>query len=252
MKNRHHHSQRAFTLIELLVVISIIALLASMLLPALTKAKARAQGVFCLNNLKQLQLAWQLYAENHDDVLCPNKIGPGGSPPGSWIIGNESSSTSPTNIQNGALFSYVKSIAIYHCPGDKSRVTGPSKAPRLRSYMLSIYLNGPAEGDPDFAPRNKRRLSQIVHPSSVFTFLDVSEVTINNGAFGVYPPGYSHQDYWGDIPGDRHHSGGNLAFADGHAEFHRWKGSLPKEIDIPAEGENIKDLRWMQERIPTR
>jgi prepilin-type N-terminal cleavage/methylation domain-containing protein/prepilin-type processing-associated H-X9-DG protein len=246
----HHKSGLAFTLIELLLVISIIAILAALLLPALRKSKATAQGASCLNNLKQLQLGWQLYADDHDDLLCPNKTAAGGSPTGSWIIGDEQASTSPTNIQAGVLFRYLKSIGPYHCPSDRSRVTGPSKAPRLRSYMLSIYLNGPAEGDLDFTPRNKKRLSQISKPTEVFTFVDVSEFSINNGAFGVFPPGFILEGNWADVPADRH--SGKLAFADGHVESHRWKGQMPKEPNSVAKGDNIQDLRWMQQRIPAR
>ena len=252
---------RAFTLIELLVVIAIIAILASMLLPALGKAKAKAHSIACVSNLRQLQLAWQLYADDHDDVICPNRNGDIGgitrSLAGSWVIGNAQSDASPTNIESGVLFPYTKALAVYHCPGDKSFIKGPPKVPRLRSYMLNYLLNGifAPWNDAFLAARNKVRLANILNPSpaNVFAFLGSSEFTINDGMFVVLPLGYPGVDkQWNDIPSDRHNRGANLSFVDGHVETHRWrwpKANRPL-FDTASKPDDLQDLRWLQARLP--
>ncbi len=248
------NSKRAFTLIELLVVIAIIAILAGMLLPALSKAKAKAQASSCLNNTRQLGLAWVLYTDAHGDLVPPNQSTLQGavalSLPGSWVVGSELNETSVSNITNGVLFTYVGSVASYHCPSDRSRVRGPSKAVRLRSYMLSLFL-GSNIAEPTLAKHTKLRASQVANPSQVFSFIDAAELSIASGDFGVLPTGFGNwQTDWNDVPGDRHNNGSNLAFVDGHSEYKRWRGRMPLDFGGPAVGENLKDLRWIQERIP--
>src|SRR5947207_12949144 len=143
---RPHFCAAAFTLIELLVVIAIIAVLASMLLPALAKAKAKSLQTKCLNNLKQLQVCYVMYADDNNEVLPLNHAVPDRSLKDSWVVGDAKRDTSTSNIEAGVLFKYNSSIAIYRCPGDKSRTlpSGSQKlgVPRTRSYAIDYALSG--------------------------------------------------------------------------------------------------------------
>src|SRR5262245_35287639 len=226
---------RAFTLIELLVVIAMIAILAALLLPALSKAKTQSHSTVCLNNLKQLQLAWEMYAADHGDALVPNgdePVDPNNedsdwiSSAGSWVLGNTQLDITASNIENGALFPEVKSVKVYHCPADKSVVSGHPGLLRTRSYSLQMWLNGNVEGTWYF--RKKTCSSQIANASKVFAFLDVSEWLIDSGAFCIIPnvpENPNGRDLWCYSPSDRHQQGANLSFADGHVEHWRWRYS---------------------------
>jgi prepilin-type N-terminal cleavage/methylation domain-containing protein/prepilin-type processing-associated H-X9-DG protein len=242
---------RAFTLIELLVVIAIIAILASLLLPALGQAKAKAVSGKCLNNLKQLQLGWQMYVDDHGGAVPPNQsVNLGGvwrSTPDSWI-GHSSAphDTEVTNIQAGLLFQYDynRSLALYRCPGDKSRTAGPKPAPRTRSYSM----NGNLGGRTNEVQQTITRESEIERPAGLFVFVDEHEDSIDDAHFLVWP---EPDERWVNLPAGRHGNTGVLSFADGHAERWRWraaksfadKQSYWKRV---ASAGDLADLRCLQ------
>ena len=138
------HPRGAFTLIELLVVIAIIAILAGMLLPALSKAKSKGQAIVCLNNLSQLQKAWLMYTDDNHDIMPLTRLDDGGPPhfrarPGSWVLGNAFVDVSPTNLQAGTLYPYAQAVGVYRCPSDRTK-TNPQGGKRFdvnRSYTVT-------------------------------------------------------------------------------------------------------------------
>jgi prepilin-type N-terminal cleavage/methylation domain-containing protein/prepilin-type processing-associated H-X9-DG protein len=227
----------AFTLIELLVVIAIIGILAALLLPALTRSKMTAQNLDCLDNLKQLDLCWHLYAADNDDFLVPNNsvVSTTDSPLSqgvSWCLDqNARMEITPSNIVNGLLFQYNSQLAIYHCPADQSTLETPGGQPlpdlRWRSYNLSESVNGYPDYNPflyEFIPAWKK-YTQIRHPvpSELFVFIDEDEDSILDAQFGNPPVGSWNDSFWWDLPANRHNQGANLSFADGHVEHWKWK-----------------------------
>ncbi len=163
--------KRAFTLIELLVVIAIIAILAGMLLPALSRAKLKGQTISCVSNLGQLQLAWLQYVlENNDSV--PPSMTSGGADirgmPGSWVLGNARQDTNTTNLTGGVLYKNVGGNGVYHCPADRSGIDRNAAVPRLRSYSMNWWLNGDGHGaNPSNTPEDKTKAGQLASPNAV-------------------------------------------------------------------------------------
>jgi prepilin-type processing-associated H-X9-DG protein/prepilin-type N-terminal cleavage/methylation domain-containing protein len=240
----------AFTLIELLVVIAIIAILAALLLPALSQAKEEGRSVNCRSNLRQLQMCWEMYGNDYGGVLCPNdwidNIDPGTTNSAdlmqySWCNGNARIDTTTANIQAGLLYPYDASPAIYHCPSDMSTIQDPNTGiplsqPRTRSYNMSQSVNGlgllpnpysPNDGPVDAEQPCFFKFSGITNPppSRLFVFLDENEGTLSDDQFGYPMPNYGWDGYWWDMPSNRHNQGANFSFADGHAE--RWHWAVP-------------------------
>ena len=251
-----HQPKRGFTLIELLVVIAIIAILAAMLLPSLAKAKQTAQGIQCLNNHRQLGMAWRMYSEDSNDVLVyASTSGQNGNPPDQYawsgahmdFLGNNRMNWDPTvDMMKRPLWTYTgKSQGIFKCPADHSTVTvnGAAK-PRILSMSMNLYVGGFApvlghdpmpygtDGGWDFAtPYNiYGKLSSIsgVSPASkIFVFLDMREDRVNWSNFmidmtGYSPPSPAAYSFTSDMPGFYHNNGGGFSFADGHSETKKW------------------------------
>jgi prepilin-type N-terminal cleavage/methylation domain-containing protein/prepilin-type processing-associated H-X9-DG protein len=249
---------RGFTLIELLVVIAIIAILASLLIPALSKAKAKAQQTGCLNNHKQLQLCWQMYSDDNSDQITPNESVGGArdaisASVQSWIRGNAYTDLTTTNIEAAILFPYNRSVFIYRCPSDKSTVRDQGKIPRNRSISMSLYMNYII--DPNFEGC-WHKVSEIKEPAPTraFVFIDEHQNSIENSRFYVYQP---NNWTWLDFPATRHNNGGVLSFADGHVEHWKWREPNTLAISkkppwIQAEGTRLgdRDLMRVQQSIP--
>jgi len=270
IRNAKSQIARAFTLIELLVVIAVIAILASMLLPALSKSKASGQSIRCCSNLRQLQLGYQMYADDNHDSQPPNIAKMVGfdvrNQPGAWVVGSAKTDTNTANIETGVLFRYVGSAGVYHCPSDKSTVKGSKSLQRTRSYSLDGWLFSPesfyyANGLnawPNHYPWGPNKISghHLPPPSGVFAFLDEQERSIDAGYFIIEQPPWVTDDpttsFWFSLPADRHQQGCNLSFLDGHVEHWRWKAPKPYRgwMTRASPGEDFADHRKLQEALP--
>ena len=196
LRSHLKQARGAFTLIELLVVITIIAIIAAMLFSALSRAKSAGQSTSCMNNLKQLQIGYLLYADENNDLQPPNKAAPdqlGGvrNLSGSWVVGNAKTDINTANIEAGVIFPYVKFAGVYRCPSDKSKMTGTSGLVRMRSYSLDGWLissDSSYKGNgQSFEAQNyswgpvKVSQHRFPAPSGVFAFIDENEQSIDAG-----------------------------------------------------------------------
>jgi prepilin-type N-terminal cleavage/methylation domain-containing protein/prepilin-type processing-associated H-X9-DG protein len=265
----------AFTLIELLVVIAIMAILAALLLPALSQAKTKAQTIQCLNNLHQLQLSWHLYATDNAERIPPNNGLNGlllGSPsvprlpesPNTWIDGwldyapGNTDNTNVLYLRRGHLWSYNQSLGVYRCPADMSTASfGGRVFPRVRSVSMNGWINTelgwPDPGDPRWV--FFKSATAIQAPAKLFVLHDERPDSIDDSYFGVE----MEQSAFGNWPGSNHQGAGNFSFADGHVESHRWldQRTLPPiqpghYVPVLALQPNNPDIQWLQERATVR
>jgi prepilin-type N-terminal cleavage/methylation domain-containing protein/prepilin-type processing-associated H-X9-DG protein len=266
MKTRRKDTEgrtSGFTLIELLVVLAIIAILASLFLPALSRSKATAKSFACLNNEKQLQLAYFSYTQNNEDWLPPNIEGSIGldavNLPGSWVLGSALSDTNTDNIRAGLLFPEAGSVSVFRCPADRSTVQGFASLPRTRSYSLECWLNCTisARGIQAYPWTYlwcKQKLSEVINPSGVFAFIDEHEQSIEGGIFSISQPPEiiydSSTDSWLSLPADRHNQGCNLSFLDSHVEHWPWKAPKVWRRFWQSAQRDLPDLRSVQEAEP--
>ncbi len=273
MKNAIHNSgpqtisisrRRGFTLIELLVVIAIIAILAGLLLPVLTKAKIRAQGITCLNNTKQLVLAWRLYDDDFGGKFPPNYESANADV--GWVYGeNEdyAGAGADTNIdylvgpKYAVMGPYSKNAGIYKCPTDASKQYGKKGLQRVRSVSMSqavgSNLQGTAAGLGTWLPYPTYRVylkdSDLLDPapSNLWVTTDENPDGINDGAFAVSMVNSS----WVDFPAPYHSDSTSFSFADGHSEQHKWIqiNHLPPVTYVSLlnnSAANDPDVKWLQ------
>jgi len=270
-------AQKAFTLVELLVVIAIVAILASLALPPLARAKGRGQSTYCLNNLRQFGLALHLYAGDHEDTL-PYNMGRQGTRQTvdsgeflNWVNNVMTWELDPDNtntalLMKGGLGSYFSgATTVYRCPSDTALSAVQRQAgwrERVRSISMNAMLGNAGEflaggvntNNPSY--RQFFRMSAVPMPVQIFAFVEEHPDSINDGYF----INRFYSDQWIDLPASYHNGGANFTFADGHSEFRRWAhaSTMPPArpdaagLPMPVKESDSADFKWVLDRTSVR
>ncbi len=262
---------QAFTSIELLMVLGVIALLAAMALQGLSQARQRAQGAYCLNNQKQLVMAWKMYADDNSGRLVPNHDGTGVDLSTSWVVGylsfddGNQHNTNTQYLMSYRFGPYIRSLSVYKCPADIYQCTfngGTVSLPRVRSVSMNGFIEGGAYGSSGLSTwygssgwLAYNKLTDIIKPApaDLFVFVDEHADSINDGWMITV---VTNANNWEDLPASYHNGACGISFADGRAEMHKWLEStteapvqhlpsspLPNGVAWPAPGS--RDTPWM-------
>lgn len=254
-------ARRAFTLIELLVVIAIIAILAAMLLPALNRAKIKAQSISCMSNGRQIGLAWQMYPDDHQGIICGAFDWLGG-----WLsydIGNPDN-TNLAYFANSPLAPYLKSTTVYKCPADRSiGAFGNLRLPRVRSISMSQMFRDYKDGwspSPPWRIYHKTSDMTLPAPANLWVIIDENPDSVNDAAFAVVMDNQGRTAIWQDGPANYHGGACGFTFGDGHSEIKKWRDgrtlALPttytRKFTYGISQPNNPDIDWVQQRTSAK